>query len=196
MADLEVLRLTTHLSRVLKGQVNTALERQIYNKFWGVFSQEMFKQMFASYRNRSRNWQDELAAWKSLKPATIKAKKRSSKRSKLKPSLHPTWINFDSGRLMISFKPGKVAGAGYVPGKDQLWELTPNRLTLGTKVDYASQVDERRPLFARPRVLVRWAKNAAKTAFKAIVPMLPKGETAKDQGQFSLKKIASQKGLF
>lgn len=192
--SLEVLRLTTHLSRILRGQGTTFQEKQIYNRFWSVFSREMFKRMYASYRNRARKWDDQMPAWKPLAASTVKTKKR--KRGRIPPSAHPTWINFDTGKLMASLKAGPASGERYVPVAGQLWKLTPNRLTLGTDVEYAKFVDEKRKLFPRPQVLVRWAKDAAEVALKAIVPLLAKAGKETQSGPFSLKRVASQKGLF
>ena len=194
--SLEVLRLTTHLSRILKGQGTTVQEKQIYTRFWSVFSREMFQAMYASYRNRARKQPDELPSWAPLKPATIKAKKRTRKSLKLKPSLHPTWINFDSGRLLMSFKPGSASGERYIPGNEQLWELTKESLTLGTKVKYSEAVSDKRPLFNKPRVIAQWAKKAAEAALKSIVPLMKSTKTIVLNEEFNLKRVARQKGLF
>lgn len=96
----------------------------------------------------------------------------------------------------MSFKPGSASGEKYVPAKDQLWKLTPERLTLGTRVDYASKVDDLRPLFDKPKVMIRWAKRAAEIALKAIVPLLGKAGKTVQYDKFSLQRVASQKGVF
>lgn len=96
----------------------------------------------------------------------------------------------------MSFKPGSSSGEQYAPSKDQMWKLTPNRLNLGTKVDYASEVDALRPIFPKPKILVEWARKAAKMAFKAIEPLLKKPVRETHHGKFNLKKIAGQKDLF
>lgn len=192
--SLEVLRLTTHLSRILKGQGTTAQEKQIYTRFWSVFSREMFKRMYASYRNRSRKWSDDLPAWHPLAKSTIKTKKR--KRGAIPPSAHPTWINFDTGKLLASLRAGPASGERYIPVLNQLWKLTATRLSLGTEVEYAKFVNERRDLFPRPQVLVRWAKDSAEVALKAVAPLLTKVTKEIYQKPFNVKQIVSQKGLF
>jgi len=169
---VEYTEATVKLSRILSGKVETDLQRRIYERFWAVFSREMFQRLYASYRRRSRNATDLYPPWNPLKPATIRKKRN---RRKPPPSKHPTWINYDTGKLVASYQPGTVSNDTYSPPKNQLRELKPGKITLGSWVKYAEKVSSLRDLFPRTKVLVRWAKESSEVATKAIIPLLGTG---------------------
>lgn len=52
-----------------------------------------------------------------------------------------------SGRLLESFKPGKMSNNRYYPLKDQIYELKGGRLRLGTEVPYAEKQNKERLLW-------------------------------------------------
>jgi hypothetical protein len=169
---VEYFQATVRLGNILNGDCQNDLQRRIYNRFWAVFSREIFRKMHSSYKRRSRKHPDDYPAWEPLKPKTIRRKRY---RKKPPPSQHPTWINYDTGKLLKSYSPGKISNDTYVPPKNQLWSIKPGKLELGTLVKYAEKVSARRDLFPRTEVLVRWCKEASEVAVKSILPLLGAG---------------------
>ncbi len=170
--SVEYFEATVRLSNILKGECHNDIQRRIYKRFWAVYSQEIFRRMHASYHRRAKKNPDDYPDWEPLKPKTIRRKRN---RRKPPPSSHPTWINYDSGKLLKSYRPGNISGDSYLPSGNQLWSLKPGKLILGTLVKYAERVSARRDLFPRAKVLMRWSKEATGIAIKAILPLLGNG---------------------
>jgi len=73
----------------------------------------------------------------------------------------------DTDRLFRSFLPGKVTKNSYRKyNRDQIYEVRKGEVTLGTSVDYASEVFDDRPLWAGD--LSPWIKRASAAGVKHI----------------------------
>lgn len=66
-----------------------------------------------------------------------------------------------SGRLLESFRPGRMTNNRYYPLKDQIYELKGGRLQLGTKVPYAAKQNEERLLWGNEGVVIGKALEKA-----------------------------------
>lgn len=75
-----------------------------------------------------------------------------------------------SGRLEQSLKPGTIIGNEYHPPDDQIYTLDKNELTWGTRVEYASRVDKKRPLW--PKEIDPWITRAVEAGIDAIIQRL------------------------
>jgi len=66
-----------------------------------------------------------------------------------------------SGRLLESFRPGKMSNNRYYPLKDQIYELKGGRLRLGTEVPYAAYQNKERLLWGKEDVFISMAIEVA-----------------------------------
>ena len=66
-----------------------------------------------------------------------------------------------SGRLLESFRPGKMSNNRYYPLKDQIYELKGGRLRLGTEVPYAAYQNKERLLWGNEGVVIGQALEVA-----------------------------------
>ena len=74
----------------------------------------------------------------------------------------------NTDKLFRSFLPGKLTSNSYRKyNKDQIYRVEKGAVTLGSQVDYASDVFEDRPIF--PKDISPWVREASKAAVKAII---------------------------
>lgn len=74
----------------------------------------------------------------------VKAKGAQTKQQVAQDRDFPIMV--DSGRLLASLRPSKGEGR-YTPNKDQIYVLRPSSLELGSKVPYADEASQERPLW-------------------------------------------------
>jgi len=73
----------------------------------------------------------------------------------------------DTDRLFKSFLPGRVAGARYLPRKEQIYRLDEGKLTIGSSVPYADDTAEERPVF--PKDMDLWIAQSLEVAIKEVI---------------------------
>lgn len=172
----QALAVAQNLPSLIAG--TNARKREVSRKFWSIVVQELFKKMHKSYRERTTGGSDDLHdAWAPLDPKTIERKKKQRKVGSaiLPPSKHPRWINYDQGRLMASYKPGKIIASFYVPyNLDQYVriDLTSGKVKLSSRVSYAKRVSKQRKLF--PGNHAAWVRDAIAVAVKKMEKELTK----------------------
>jgi len=146
--------------------------------FWAVFMKEMFRRIRDSFHARSRHGKDDLGnSWDRLHKRTIRQKRKAHSHfgETVPPAKHPTWINRDTEALFKSLAMGIISGNEYVPREDQIAKLSGDTVTLGTKVEYAPYVNDRRVLI--PDNIRPWVRESLAIAFDRIAPRL--GELGK-----------------
>jgi len=151
--------------------------KAIYDRYWATFTQQMFKFMYASYETRSLGGADDIGqSWSPLKPKTVKTKGRphwgrGQPKVRVPAAKNPSQINVDTGETLESLKPGFVSGNTYSPyNAKQKVVMGSGKLTLGTKCYWHPVVLTKRKWWTRKTI---WTKQAAKEAFKSIIPLLP-----------------------
>lgn len=176
MKPEEVRKNLRNLARVLSGKDQT--HNSFRQKFWGIFTREMFRRIQASYRARSRGEADDLGnVWHPLKKKTVSRKKREHFRGglhpgvKVPPSPHPNFINRDTEELFKSLAMGAL-GATYKPVEDQVYSLSGSTITLGTSAIHSEAVNRRRKLI--PREVGPWVKESLAIAIQKTVHLVPK----------------------
>jgi hypothetical protein len=115
---------------------------------WKKIFARYFKKFVATMSEPQAKEQAAKIAWTVLKKQGAKTKidVYGSKDAK---------ILVRSGRLQASLKAGKFTGDTYMPsGPDQQFEFNKGRIKLGTKVPYASEVGETRPIFGDESALI------------------------------------------
>lgn len=138
-------------------QTNGVNVRQV---FWDAFTYSMFTLLEESYQKRSRGGADTLGnRWPALSISTIKKKGTST-------------IMIDTGRLLSSLSPGKMAGRKYLPPEEQEVELTPRSLSLSSKVPYAVKASARRPVW--PENLQPWVVESVAAGLEAVAQEIAK----------------------
>ena len=136
--------------------------------FISHFTYELFSAISEAQQAKTRGLSDfQGMNWKALKKSTKKFRMLPSTRARFPNSglLQP--VNL-SGKLLNSFRPGKVTGTGtYLPfNADQLVELSNGVLKLGTKVEYSTFQNKWRKLLPRNRTrLVELALERTIPAF-------------------------------
>jgi len=164
------------LAKVLAGTDTT--HSGFRNKFWGVFTREMFRRLHTSFRARSRGEADDLGVrWTPLKKSTIKRKSREHGRGGLYPGVrvpaspHPGFANRDTEELFKSFAMGAL-GASYRPTENQVYSLQGTNIILGTSAKHAKEADRLRQLI--PRDIGPWVKESIAIAIEKTIHLLPK----------------------
>jgi len=75
-----------------------------------------------------------------------------------------------SGRLEKSLRPGEISGERYSPPPEQVYHKDQTSLTWGTKVEYATDVDKKRPLW--PQNIDPWIKRALDAGIESVIKKL------------------------
>lgn len=164
------------LAKVLAGTDTT--HSSFRNKFWGVFTREMFRRLHSSFRARSRGEADDLGnVWAPLKKYTIKRKSKEHGRGGLYPGVrvpaapHPSFANRDTEELFKSLAMGAL-GASYRPVENQVYSLSGTNITLGTSALHAKDVNRLRKLI--PADVGTWVKESIAVAIEKTIHLLPK----------------------
>ena len=149
----------------------------IRDRFWAIFTQEMFRILRRSYMARSWRRADELGnRWKPIKPSTVKRKSKPHYRNgvRLPPSKFPASYNRDTSDLLDSFKPGTIAGNHYQPVRNQYVRKTSRNIKLGSDIEYAAYaLTQDRELF--PPGSEKFVAQAISIALVKITPLIAKG---------------------
>ena len=144
--------------------VRTASRKLSGPRFRALLVRGILEKIHKSYTTRAQGLPDDQGqTWKPLAPSTVarrvSRRRRGSKHSTRprsrqtvsydpEPTQEDYLILRDTNRLYESFRPGSVVHDQYIPpNSDQQVEITQRSITIGSRVPYATQPTQDRPIF-------------------------------------------------